>query len=130
MIVNVINTCAYCENLKNRKRYSATTHNCEFAYIYFWDYDRIAKLRSELTGTPSLQLRSALGYAICVKDAIWFEPMSLLSMLEKQATATAYRYRTNVTPCQFVRCGYLPSCRCTSTSTYLSFHDYKYVRTR
>lgn len=51
--------------------------------IYFWDYDRIAKLRSELTGTPSLQLRGALGYAICVKDAIWFEPMSL-STPEKQ----------------------------------------------
>lgn len=35
-------------------------------------------------GTRSLQLRGALGYAICVKDAIRFKPM-LLSMPEKQA---------------------------------------------
>lgn len=44
----------------------------------FLGYDRIAKSRSGLTGAGSLQLRGALGYAICVKDAIWFEPMSLL----------------------------------------------------
>lgn len=76
---------------RNNAHLTANSH----IHIYFWDY-RIAKLRPELTGTPSLQLRGALGYAICVKDAIWFEPMSLLSMLEKQAIATAPHERNPV----------------------------------
>lgn len=51
-------------------------HSWVTAYTYFRDYNRTAKSWSELTGTRSLQLRNTLGYAICVKYAIWFEPMS------------------------------------------------------